>query len=441
MRVGVIGGGVAGMGAAWALRDTCDVTLFEADTRLGGHAHTVTINYDGAKIDVDTGFIVYNDDNYPNLISLLGALDVETIASDMSFAVSDPDGFEWSSNGMSGIFAWKRNLANPRFLSMLGDIVKFSTAARADLAREGELDAMTLEDYVMHLKLGRSFMEHYLLPMGAAIWSTPERDMLGYPALSFLRFFDNHRLLHAKRPLWRTIAGGSRTYVNKIAASLGPRLKLGAAAVKVRRVGAKMEVSFQNGAFDTFDHVILACHSDQALGMLDDSASDARAQLSAIRYAPNTAYLHRDLALMPKRRAAWASWNYLRNAGLKEGDVCVSYWMNLLQSIDHQRPLFVTLNPRQKPDPSLTFGTYSYDHPQFDRAALAAQRALQQRQGEQGLSFAGAWLGYGFHEDGLASGLSAAVRLGAQLPWKVAHRRLAPTLTDLAQKGALAEAA
>jgi predicted NAD/FAD-binding protein len=287
-----------------------------------------------------------------------------------------------------------------------------------------------LEEYVARLKLGRNFLKHYLLPMGAAIWSTPERDMLGYPALSFLRFFDNHRLLHAKRPLWRTVKAASRTYVDKIAGVLGARVHLGHAARSVSRVGGRVEVRFASGSQEVFDQVILACHSDQAMTMLDDTAGEERALLSAIRYAPNTAYLHRDLSLMPKRRAAWASWNYLRSPEQKTGDVCVSYWMNLLQSIDATRPVFVTLNPPRAPDPALTFGAYSYDHPQFDRAALAAQRAMQSRQAQGGLSFAGAWLGYGFHEDGLASGLAAAARLGARLPWSVAHRRLAPTLTD-----------
>jgi uncharacterized protein len=224
MRIAVVGGGVAGLGAAWALRETHDVTLFEKQARIGGHANTVTIDYDGTAIDVDTGFIVYNEPNYPNLVALFRHLGVETVASDMSFGVSDPEGYEWSSNGVKGVFAWKRNLARPQFLAMLTDIVRFSATARADLAAE-RLLSTTLGDYVRELKLGASFLEHYLLPMGAAIWSTPEQDMLDYPAASFLRFFDNHRLLHINRPIWRTVKGGSRSYVNRLVADLGARVR------------------------------------------------------------------------------------------------------------------------------------------------------------------------------------------------------------------------
>lgn len=241
MRIAVIGAGVAGLGAAWALSPTHDVTLFEKQPRLGGHANTVTINYDGRAIDVDTGFIVYNEPNYPNLVQLLAHLGVETVASDMSFAVSDPDGFEWSSNGIGGVFAWKRNLTNPSFLCMLGDIVRFSAAARADLAAD-RIASGTLEDYVRDLKMSRSFLEHYLLPMGAAIWSTPEADMLRYPAASFLRFFDNHRLLHIRRPIWRTVKGGSRSYVNAIAAVLGKRIVSGDPVVSVTKNGELLSV-------------------------------------------------------------------------------------------------------------------------------------------------------------------------------------------------------
>ncbi len=418
MRIAIIGAGVSGLGAALALKDQHDVTLFEADTRLGGHANTVTISYDGAAIEVDTGFIVFNNANYPNLVAMLDHLGVETYDSDMSFAVSDPSRFEWSSNGVRGMFAWKRNLARPAFLAMLGDIVRFSTAARSDLKQEGKLADETLEDYISNLGLSRGFLRDYLLPMGAAIWSTPEPEMLKYPAQSFLRFFDNHRLLHAKRPLWRTIKGGSRVYVTAAAKLIGERIKAGAPVAGVRRIRGQVQVRLQSGAEALFDHVLFACHSDQALALLLDADGPEHAILSAVRYAPNTAYLHRDPALMPRRQAAWASWNYLREPGdAGDNGVCVSYWMNLLQAIPREKPLFVTLNPKTPPRPDLTFRQFSYAHPQFDVAALRAQREIGAIQNRNGVSFAGAWMGYGFHEDGLSAGLGAAARLGGVAPW------------------------
>jgi predicted NAD/FAD-binding protein len=411
------------MGAALALHARGhEVVLFEKDARLGGHAHTVTVDYDNKPIPVDTGFIVFNDLNYPNLVAMLTYLDVETFESDMSFAVSDPKGFEWSSNGLAGIFAWKRNLARPAFLGMLSEIVRFSTAARADLAGAG-IGPGSLGAYVTRLGLSAGFLRNYLLPMGAAIWSTPESDVLDYPAETFLRFCDNHRLLHAKRPKWRSITGGSQSYVAAVARQLGGAIRAGEGISEVRRLPlAGVTVRTEAGLESRFDHVILATHSDQALALLSDADDEERAALSAVRYEPNVAYLHRDPALMPRRRAAWASWNYLRPAEpVRSEAVCVTYWMNLLQNIDHARPLFVTLNPPEPPRADLTFGAFDYAHPQFGSAAIAAQKKLRAMGPRRGVSFAGAWLGYGFHEDGLASGLEAAAALGAAPPWVVAR--------------------
>lgn len=414
-RIAVIGAGVSGLGAAWALRTTHDVTLFEKNQRLGGHADTQTIDYDGVPIEVDTGFIVYNSHNYPNLVALFDHLGVETIASDMSFAVSDPKGFEWSSNGFNGIFSWKRNLAAPAFLGMLGDIVRFSTIARRDLEKNTVPD-VSLAEYVKGLGLGRAFLQQYLLPMGSAIWSTPEQEMLRYPAVSFLRFFDNHRLLHSERPRWRTVKGGSKVYVAALKAALGSRVRAGDPVVAVTRTADHVTVRTQNGHESVHDQVMFACHSDEALALLADGDAQERALLGAVKYEPNTAWLHRDPALMPRRQAAWASWNYLRAAGA-DGRVCVSYWMNLLQKIDASRPVFVTLNPAQTPDPKLTFGRYEYSHPQFNAEALAARNAIEARQGQNRTWFAGAWLGNGFHEDGLSSGLRVVRALGGHAPW------------------------
>jgi predicted NAD/FAD-binding protein len=415
MRIAVIGAGVSGLGAAWALKDVHEVSLFEKEPRPGGHANTLTIDYGGAEIDVDTGFIVFNRRNYPYLTALLDHLEVKTFASDMSFSISDPDGFEWSSNGLAGMFAWKRNMAKPEFLCMLGDIVRFSAQARADL-RGNRINGSTLEEYVAGLRLGRGFLEQYLLPMGAAIWSTPERDMLRYPALSFLNFCENHRLLHALRPRWRSVVGGSKSYVEALRTRLGPRVRCGEGVLRVVREQDGVIVHTARGA-EHFDQAILACHSDETAAILETTPRE-RAALDAIRYAPNTAYLHRDASLMPRRRAAWASWNYLRGRCCDASGVCVSYWMNRLQNIDRRRPLFVTLNPPNPPREDLTFARLSYDHPQFDRAALEAQNAIEGQQGVYRVWFAGAWLGHGFHEDGLASGLRIARRLGARLPWE-----------------------
>jgi predicted NAD/FAD-binding protein len=429
MRVAVIGAGISGLGAAFGLNGRADVVLYEKDARLGGHAHTRVIDYDDAPMAVDVGFIVFNAHNYPNLVGLFDHLGVQTHESDMSFAVSDPDGFEWSSNGLGGIFAWKRNLARPTFLAMLADIVRFSTKARADLDNP-HLASQTIEQYCQGLKLGAGFLKHYLLPMGAAIWSTPEREMLDYPAQSFLRFFDNHRLLHAKRPKWRTVSGGSHVYVDALRKALRADVRQGDAVVKVDRDAQGATLTTAAGHQDRFDHVVFACHSDEALAILGDRATpQERTALSAVRYGANVGYLHRDPALMPSRRNAWASWNYLRRAGMAEGTVAVTYWMNVLQGLDPARPVFVTLNPPTAPKADLTFASLTYSHPQFDRPALAAQKALKANQGQNRTYFAGAWLGYGFHEDGLRAGLEVALALGGGAPWLAAP---SPSPTALA---------
>jgi predicted NAD/FAD-binding protein len=421
MKVAVIGSGVSGLGAAFALMDSCEVVLFEKDARIGGHAHTVAIDYDGCAMDVDTGFIVYNHRNYPNLVGLLDALGVEGVDTDMSFAFSG-GGLEWSSNFPRGVFAQKRNLTSPRFLSMLADIDRFNRTALADL-EAGRLDELTLGGYLRLRRFGAEFATRYLLPMGAAIWSTTLSDITAAPAESFVRFFANHNLLQMFQPCWRTVKDGSRAYVERLAARLGARVRAGAAVRRVQRARAGVTVWDARGGGETFDQVILACHSDQALALLAEPDAEERAFLGAIRYAPNRAYLHRDVGLMPRRRAAWGSWNYLidRSGGQAGG---VTYWMNNLQHLDPRRPVFVSLNPTTAPDPALTFGVYDCDHPQFDAASLAAQRRFGRIQGRGGVWYAGAWLGYGFHEDGLTAGLRAAHALGGRVPWAFVDHRI-----------------
>jgi uncharacterized protein len=419
MRIAVIGSGVSGLGAAYALKDVADVVLYEKEARLGGHARTVTIDYDGVALDVDTGFIVYNTRNYPNLTALFGTLGVDSVETDMSFAFAGR-GLEWSSNFPRGVFAQKRNWANPRFLKMLADIGRFNRLALADL-EGGRLESLTLSGYLAARGFGPAFRDRYLLPMGAAIWSTTGGGIGETPAESFLSFFANHNLLQMAQPLWRTVKGGSRAYVERIAALLGARVRAGAGAAHIRRGPGAVEVVDTHGQTDVFDQVVLACHSDQSIRLLTDADAEERAFLEAVRYGPNRAYLHRDPRLMPKRRAAWGSWNALTGA---DGAETVTYWMNNLQHIDDKTPLFVSLSPATPPEPALTFETFDCEHPQFNAPALAAQRQFGRIQGRGGVWYAGAWLGHGFHEDGLTSGLRAALALGGRVPWTFTDHRI-----------------
>lgn len=420
-RIAVVGSGIAGNAAAWSLCDRHDVVLYEAEPRAGGHSATVDVDYDGRTIAVDTGFIVYNELNYPNLVSLFDHLDVPTEQSDMSFGASMRGGtHEWSGQSLAGLFACKRNLVSPRFIGMLREILRFNATARGDLAR-GIAATMTLRAYLAERGFRPSFAEDYLVPMGAAIWSMPAERMLEFPARALLAFFDNHRLIDHDRPLWRTVSGGSRVYVNRM---LNKIIRQGALRVatpiaRIERSATGVTLIDSTGHRDTFDQVVLACHTDQALALLDAPSSAERAVLSAIDYRPNAVYLHRDPRLMPRRKQVWSSWNYLSwPADHADEGVALSYWMNRLQNIDPALPLFVTLNPPFEPDPALTFGTYSYSHPQFDRLALQAQTALPAIQGGDRTWFCGAWTGYGFHEDGLTSGLAVAEALGGTVPWR-----------------------
>jgi len=413
-RVAIIGSGISGLGAAYALKDSADVTIFEARDRVGGHAHTVDIEYDGVEMSVDVGFIVYNGLNYPNLTGFFHALGVETEASDMSFAVSNPDGYEWAST-VRGIFAQKRNLFRPAFHRFWRTILKFNDLARTELANGG-VGNVSLGTWLDTRYFGEDFKQNYILPMAGAIWSTPERDVLDFPAVSFFNFFENHRLMHKERPKWRTVSGGSINYVKKASAVLGARIKRGAPVKRISPFGDRTRVDYGEGHNDIFDEIVFACHSDQALALLDPAYDDQRFLLGSARYRPNRIYLHSDKCLMPKRKAAWASWNVMKGGG---EDITLTYWMNRLQNLRADRPLFVTLNPETDPAPESIFYETSFDHPQFDAPADAVVRSIKRMQGQDGLWFAGAWMGHGFHEDGLKSGLAVALALGGSVPWKV----------------------
>jgi len=419
MRIAVIGSGISGNSAAWALSHSHDVVLYEKRSRPGGHSATADIDYDGTKLSVDTGFIVYNELNYPTFTALLGHLGVTSEVSDMSFAVSANNGsLEWSGQSLHTLFAQPKNLTSPRFLRMLRDIFRFNKRAVEDL-KAGRLADRMLGGYLNAEGYSAGFVNDYLLPMGAAIWSTPIVEMRAYPAESFVAFFENHRLLSFDRPRWRTVSGGSRSYVNRLLASLEDKIRLAAPVAEILRQDGKVSVRDKSGHLDVFDHVILASHTDQSLAMLGDASRQEREILAAIRYRPNEVYLHRDEDLMPACKKIWASWNYMSDSEAGETrDVTVSYWMNRLQNIDPTRPVFVTLNPFQAPCEDKTFAKYVYDHPQFDQSALNAQKRLAEIQGGNNTWFCGAWTGHGFHEDGLVSGLAVARALGARLPWE-----------------------
>lgn len=418
-KIAVVGSGISGSAAAWALNSVHDVTLYEDAGRAGGHTATVDVDYDGVSIPVDTGFIVYNEANYPNLTALFDHLDVATHASDMSFSMSlDRGRLEWCGDNLASVFAQKRNIMRPSFLLMLKDVLRFNRICLTDRAA-GHLSDMSVGDYLNWRGFSPGFTNNYLIPMAAAIWSTPARAMLDFPAERLVNFFDNHRLIYARQQAWRTVTGGSRTYLEKLLAPLEGRLRLNCGVRSIRRAPGGVVVRDAQGNEDIYDQVVLAAHSDQALAMLADADAGEREILSAIPYRANRVILHRDTRLMPTRTRAWASWNYLRSSR-NDGtcDVAVTYWMNRLQGIDRQYPLFVTLNPDRDPAPESVFGEFSYDHPQFDGRAMGMQERLGGIQGRNRVWFAGAWTGYGFHEDGLSSGLAAAEALGGIVPWR-----------------------
>jgi predicted NAD/FAD-binding protein len=417
MRIAVIGTGISGLACAWLLNQRHDVTVYEAEARLGGHSNTVGLPWRGRRVPVDTGFIVYNERNYPNLTRLFAHLDVATRPSDMSFGVSiDRGRFEYAGSSLAGLLAQPANLARPRFHGMLRDIVRFNREARRFLADPCDRES-TLGAFLVERGYGAWFKRRYLLPMGAAIWSASVDGMQDFPARTVLQFFDNHGLLSIDdRPEWRTVAGGSRAYVERLAAALR-RVRLATPVLAVRRTAGRVEVIDGRGRA-IFDQVVLACHADQALALIEQPSLVERAVLGAFRFQRNRAVLHTDPALMPKRRAVWSSWNYLASEDACETKVSVTYWMNRLQGIDPDCLALVSLNPLHEPAPERVIAAFDYAHPQLDLASIAAQKRLRMIQGHNLLWFCGAYWGHGFHEDGLRSGLSVAADLGVAPPWQ-----------------------
>lgn len=421
LSVAVIGSGVSGLSCAWLLGRTHRVTLYEAASRLGGHAHTVEAPTPAGPVAVDTGFIVYNEATYPNLMALFDHLGVATQKADMSFGVSLDEGrLEYGSRHPLAIFAQPANLLRPRFWRMLRDLVRFYREAPQALAAL-ELQPQTLGELLDRGGYSQAFQEDHLLPQVGAIWSTSPEGARDYPAEALIRFFENHGLLRLlSRPQWRTVTGGSRAYLAAVATDFNGEVRLGDPVTGLARRPDGVRVRTACGHEARYDHVVVAAHADEALAMLDAPTAQEREVLGAFRYSRNLTVLHDDPAFMPRRRAAWSAWNHLGRRGAPASGVCVTYWMNMLQSLPKSRELFVTLNPPTPVPAERTIGAYSYDHPLFDQAAMAAQKRLWSLQGCGGVWYCGAHFGAGFHEDGLQSGLAVAEALGGvRRPWTV----------------------
>lgn len=396
-----------------------DITVYEASETIGGHARTLEVNYDGVTIAVDTGFIVFNEPNYPNLVGFFKHLGVETQKSDMSFAISVDHGrFEWGARSLGAVFGQRRNLLRPGFYRMIRDVIRFNKHA---LACAEASPQMTLRELLDTLKLGQDFRRHYLLPMGGAIWSAPTETMLDFPAHTFVRFFKNHGLLSfTGQHQWYTVTGGSKQYVAKVTAPYRDRIRTSCPVVQVKRDEAGVEITDGRGDVARYDQVIFACHVDQALRMLVDATEQERAVLGVFHYQRNEAYLHRDSSVMPHRKACWASWVYRTlSQGIDEKiqGIEVSYWMNLLQSIEQRYPLFVTLNPAQPINATMVFDRHVFEHPIFTSETARAQQELPKLQGQNRSWFCGAYTRYGFHEDGIMSAVAVARGLGMEIPW------------------------
>lgn len=416
MRIAVVGSGISGLSAAWLLHHQHQVTLFEAEDRLGGHTHTVDLTLDGRTFPVDTGFLVFNHRTYPELTRLFRQLGVETVASDMSFSVrlDDPD-LEWAGSSLATVFGQAANLGRPAFWQMLRDILRFNRESVADAELGG---TMALGDYLRAQGYGTPFIEWYLLPMAAAIWSCPTSTMLAYPLRAFVAFCRNHGLLQIfNRPQWRTVKGGGREYVQKLAAAL-PEIHLASPVESLRRRGHALEIS-SGSLSGVYDQVVLACHSDQARDLLAQLDPPRARLLDRIPYQPNRAVLHSDARVLPRRPRLWSAWNYQSgNGALDSRPVAVHYLINRLQPLPVDTPVIVSLNPLDEIDPAHIYREFHYSHPVFERDAAQVQNQLAASNGRDGIWLAGAWMGYGFHEDGLASALRVARRLNVAAPWE-----------------------
>lgn len=417
MKIAIIGTGISGNGAAYLLNRAHDITLYEKNDYIGGHSRTKLVNTPDGPIAVDTGFIVFNYRNYPLLTGLFDHLDVPVAKSDMSFGVSIDNGWlEYGTQYTKNIFAQPSNVFKPDFWRMVRDIFRFNKQAHQYLDKD---PSISLGQCLDELGMGQWFRDYFLLAMGGAIWSTPLEQMLEFPAATFIRFFDNHGLLTVNdQPQWYTVQGGSKEYVSRLTESFKDRIKLGCGAKSVHRVADGVEVADTLGRTETYDQVVFACHSDQALAMLQNPSKIEREIIGGVAYQENKVVLHSDVSFMPKRKGAWASWVYLSEQRKDERPtMCLSYWMNKLQPLNTNTNIIVTLNPARMPKPELTHDVCILEHPVFDRSAIEAQGRLAEIQGHERIWWCGAWQRYGFHEDGLLSAVNVAKGLGADVPW------------------------
>lgn len=413
-RIAVIGGGISGMGAAYGLAAKNTVVVFEAENRLGGHARTLIAGKNG-DMPVDTGFLVYNEVNYPNLTALFEDLAVETIPSDMSFGCSIGNGWlEYGVTQLPSVFAQKRNIVRPKFLSMVRDILKFNAAVC-----EGPIDPeITIDALTRELGLGDWFRDYYLYPFTGAIWSTPTTDIGRFPAAAMIQFMRNHALVATTgQHQWRTVKGGSVQYVTRMAQRLrsqGVDVRLGTPVAGVRRVPTGVEVRCANGEWEHFDDVVMATHSDISLRLLSDATTQEKAALGDVLYQPNEVVLHCDRSLLPKRQAAWGSWNYIEDDQSQRDQIGLTYYLNRLQSLPKDDLALVTMNPMRPIKEACIWDTATFHHPVFDAAALRAQKTIAAFNGDNNTWFCGAWMKNGFHEDGLSSAFDVVARIQAR---------------------------
>lgn len=440
LNIAVVGSGISGLSAAWLLSKRHRVTLYEADNHLGGHAHTVDVDVADGQVPVDTGFIVYNEHNYPNLTTFFNHLKVPTVPTEMSFALSLEGGaYEYAGAGFNGFFGQRRNLFRPAHWQMLRDISRFFRTAAARVAHYPA--RITLGEFLEREEYSPVFVRDHILPMGAAIWSTPMAGMLAFPASSFIDFYANHGMLQFRgRPAWRSVTGGSREYVSRLVSDGGFEVQTGNPVRRIVRHRDYVYISDSRSVARPFDQVVVATHADQALKLLDEPSSLEADHLRRFTYERNRAVLHRDPRWMPKRRQLWSSWNYLKTEAGHESGLCLTYWMNRLQNLNTRTNLFVTLNPGQEIHPKAVEGTYDYSHPVFDSAANDAQKSLWVLQGLNRTWFCGSYFGYGFHEDGAQAGLAVAEQLGGvRRPWQVENASGRITLPRSAARTEAAE--